>query len=204
VKIPFEIDVNTFSWPGVLYQFMIYSDELDVWDIKVLLFCTGWQGSHLSVLSRFNDTDRKHLIESIEKLMNEGIVIIENDRIDVNQKWLDQFRPSNAVINGSPDISRVTSQSEKHKVSKHGGYVYIISYGDKVKIGRSINPESRLKSLQKMSFDLLDMIYCENETADINESVLHERFSADRLKGEFFNYTPDIKQFITERVGYVK
>ena len=74
-----------------------------------------------------------------------------------------------------------------------------------VKIGKSYNPEVRLKQLQTgcarpLSLALLLPVGLEHlgkcASGDWDEKTLHARFSVDRLNGEWFRLSTTIKDFI--------
>jgi len=62
-----------------------------------------------------------------------------------------------------------------------------------VKIGRSVDPMGRLKTLQTTSSTLLELI----KVIDGNiERFLHKKFSHLKLHGEWFSFTDEIKDFL--------
>lgn len=72
-------------------------------------------------------------------------------------------------------------------------YVYFIQSGSKrgpIKIGKSINPEKRLKELQTGSHKelrLIAKIPCSSDTHAFHlEKMLHMRFKKFRINGEWF------------------
>lgn len=87
---------------------------------------------------------------------------------------------------------------KKEKVIEQKSFVYFISDGEKVKIGKANNVESRLKSLQTShakELSLIKCIKCKNEeSAYKKEKQLHKKFDEFRITGEWF----DILEFIME------
>lgn len=77
-------------------------------------------------------------------------------------------------------------------------YLIVSQDGKSVKIGRSIDPERRAKSLQTghplalKTLLVLDM--------DV-EAQLHKRFARDRQVGEWFRFSSDIRDFLDEWFG---
>ena len=79
-----------------------------------------------------------------------------------------------------------------------------------VKIGKSFNPESRLKQLQTgcarpLSLALLLPVGLESLgkccRGDWDENTLHARFHKDRLNGEWFRSSPEIQAFIQQMIA---
>ncbi|MGP5722781.1 GIY-YIG nuclease family protein [Corynebacterium casei] len=66
---------------------------------------------------------------------------------------------------------------------------------DKVKIGFSDSPESRMKSMQTGSPVPLELLGTIPGGQDV-EMELHERFKSDRSHGEWFRMTSEIERFI--------
>lgn len=76
-------------------------------------------------------------------------------------------------------------------------FAYFIESGvtGLIKIGRSVDPESRLKALQTASPDKLTLLKVIPEQV-VSESELHERFSHLRRQGEWFESSEEIREFI--------
>lgn len=70
-------------------------------------------------------------------------------------------------------------------------FVYFISDGQFVKIGKAKNVKSRLSSIQVSSpreCKILALIPCADEASALKaEQILHSRFSEYRMSGEWFN-----------------
>jgi len=70
-------------------------------------------------------------------------------------------------------------------------YLYAIQASDKVKIGYSANPKSRMRSLQTASTDKLSLVWqCyvgdDDKEAKRQEKKLHRMISHFRIRGEWF------------------
>jgi hypothetical protein len=72
---------------------------------------------------------------------------------------------------------------------------YFISDGQRVKIGKSRNPPSRLAQLQTSHAAQLTLLLSIEED---EEKTLHQRFAAFRLRGEWFTLSPEILAFIDD------
>jgi hypothetical protein len=70
--------------------------------------------------------------------------------------------------------------------------VYLIKGGSRVKIGTSINPIKRLKSMQTGSPVLLTMLGAVPGGCE-REGGLHRRFASKRAHGEWFEDCPEIR-----------
>lgn len=78
--------------------------------------------------------------------------------------------------------------------------VYFISAEEtaRVKIGYSIDPHRRLAQLKTGSPCTLKMAGIIKNTSASLENKLHKKFSADRINGEWFHMSSEIKTFISE------
>lgn len=74
-------------------------------------------------------------------------------------------------------------------------YVYLIASGKAVKIGIADNPKNRLSSLQTANYESLRIycaFQCESRSKAIQlEGLLHKRYAANKLKGEWFSVAPE-------------
>lgn len=75
-------------------------------------------------------------------------------------------------------------------------YVYFIldAKDGKVKIGKSNDPEKRLKTLQTGHYNKLELI---RKTKRYEESAVHKRFAHYKGMNEWFEYSEEIKHFIS-------
>lgn len=78
--------------------------------------------------------------------------------------------------------------------------VYFINHGSMVKIGKSSDPDSRLKTLQtgtslRLHVLAVAEINSEAESYEI-ERQLHEQFAWSRKRGEFFSSSLPLRQLI--------
>lgn len=77
-------------------------------------------------------------------------------------------------------------------------YVYFISAGDAVKIGKAANPKRRLAQLRSGNLHQLEMLGAMKAERN-TESEIHRMFDDSRINGEWFRLTPEIRQFIAEK-----
>jgi hypothetical protein len=77
-------------------------------------------------------------------------------------------------------------------------YVYFVSDGEHIKIGRAVNVLNRLRAMQSGSAKPLTVL-ATLLTGDSIESELHRRFKAAHVKGEWYRPVPELLAFI-ERV----
>lgn len=122
-----------------------------------------------------------------------GDLIDADLRIDM--KSLDRISPVMALLS-RPVTPKKTSTTRKRTSTE--GYVYLIqSPTGAYKIGRTINPDNRLKTFSvKLPFevDYLAIIH----TVDMYqlETDLHKRFAEKRVNGEWFTLSPSDVQYI--------
>jgi hypothetical protein len=76
---------------------------------------------------------------------------------------------------------------------------YFISNGVHVKIGKSTYPKERFKSLQTASFLPLQILAIVD--GDIEQN-LHRRFEKYRVKGEWFELSNELREFIASLTPY--
>jgi Meiotically Up-regulated Gene 113 (MUG113) protein len=76
-------------------------------------------------------------------------------------------------------------------------FVYFARSGNRVKIGISKDPRARLGSLRTGSSTKIRIYYVTPGDIEI-ERELHRQFAADRLNGEWFIYSEQIKSWIEQ------
>lgn len=84
------------------------------------------------------------------------------------------------------------------------GYVYfcIELDRDRVKIGRAMDPEKRVKAMQTGSSETLGLLgVIPSRNPAVMEARLHRRFARQRLTGEWFTLDDEIGEFV-ELYGY--
>lgn len=74
--------------------------------------------------------------------------------------------------------------------------IYFLKAEQKIKIGYSSNPINRISSIQTATPYKLEVMLIINGDRD-KESELHTLFKNFRGPGEWFDYSPEIKDFIT-------
>jgi len=85
-------------------------------------------------------------------------------------------------------------------------FVYIAKIGDKVKIGTTADLKVRLSNIQTNTPEKVELLASIKGGRKL-EKVLHEGFESSRFKGEWFNYTKEIQDYvqqINDRQGVVK
>jgi hypothetical protein len=80
-------------------------------------------------------------------------------------------------------------------------YIYVIQAGEggPVKIGRTVNPAERLKTLQQASAAPLIGVACWRGLA-VEEKQLHTEYTHAHLRGEWFEPEPELLEF-ARRMG---
>lgn len=80
------------------------------------------------------------------------------------------------------------------------GHIYFIQAGEDgpIKIGFSKDPDSRLRTLQTAHTAKLKMLHHQVGTK-ADEGRLHHRFKNIRIKGEWFEASPSLLDFIRKR-----
>jgi len=93
---------------------------------------------------------------------------------------------NHAIVKVSENVNVVANEGDKES-----GYIYIVSYDDMTKIGISIDPKSRINSLQTSNPKSFENFFVSERTEDYKsiEKQLHDFFNDHRLKGEWFDIT---------------
>ena len=76
-------------------------------------------------------------------------------------------------------------------------YLIVCFKNNCCKIGSSLDPSKRLNNLQSANPNKLELVSIIEGDKKL-EFELHEKFSKDRLNGEWFNYTKEIKEYFGE------
>jgi len=98
-------------------------------------------------------------------------------------------------------INRMTRGYVKRKPDPHKGvkhhhyYLYFIQCGDMVKIGKAIDAKQRMKELQTGNPAPLRLLAAFARKGHL-ESEYHRRFKHLHIRGEWFQYTEEIRQCI--------
>lgn len=100
--------------------------------------------------------------------------------------------PSRCVVPFHPKWSEVVMEYLTKIQPGREGWVYLIHAQDTIryKIGRSINPISRIQELQKQSpypLEITQSFWAADAVVD--EAILHERFNEYRVFGEWFEFS---------------
>ena len=80
-------------------------------------------------------------------------------------------------------------------VARQSSFVYFVRSGNLIKIGVARNVRKRLDGLQCGNPELLSLLALQPGDQNL-ERRLHKQFAADRVRGEWFNFSPAIKSYI--------
>jgi hypothetical protein len=90
---------------------------------------------------------------------------------------------------------QASRQREKNiaaaKARHNKGFVYFARRGDKLKIGTSVNVPKRISGLEFAAGGAFDDVVV-TKGGRSREQLYHRRYAQHRLKGEWFNASPDI------------
>lgn len=95
-----------------------------------------------------------------------------------------------------------------HVLPSNHGFVYLMRMGktDIYKIGMSSSPERRLKEIKRTPVVMPDEItlswYWRTPHMNLSEAMLHERFSAARLNGEWFRLSSENLSWLVSTSGH--
>jgi len=106
----------------------------------------------------------------------------------------------NEAISNYVDV-QIVAEEKRYDES----LVYFIKAGRRIKIGRSLNPEARLKSIRGGNSQMprnLDpssaKLLATEPGGPARERELHQHFAHLRVAGEWFNNGPELKIYISE------
>lgn len=120
--------------------------------------------------------------------------------------WLKQRE----IVSYLSTIKDVSMLQIKDYLENRSIRVYFIKCGDYVKIGRSSNPERRLKSLQVKGNSTIKPDDIDLATAEILghvpggstvETALHRHLKEHNVKGEWFSFSPEVQSIIDIALG---
>lgn len=94
-------------------------------------------------------------------------------------------------------VSSLTYKAPSEVSKPNNGFVYFIKAGDLVKIGHSVNIKKRLETLQVASPVTLTLIGTMEGNYHL-EQKLHLQFARYRVRGEWFELSEPIKEYIKE------
>ena len=91
-------------------------------------------------------------------------------------------------------------KAKKLKRTKVEGHVYFIYNpgDDTVKIGHSVSPEKRLRTLQTGSAHELELLGTVRGSEGLEEE-LQDKFAEHHFRGEHFRMSDEIKEFVTKQ-----
>lgn len=104
----------------------------------------------------------------------------------------------NESASGAANGTQLThGRSRRVREYEASSFTYFVRDGDAIKIGTSVHPEKRIKSLQTgISRPLETLAIVSMDIAD--EIETHEKFAHIRISGEWFRSEPELLQFIAE------
>ena len=81
------------------------------------------------------------------------------------------------------------------EVKAKNSYVYFAKIGDKVKIGTTGNVKARVQCISTNTPEKVEILLVIDGDRKL-EKILHSGFCKSKHKGEWFNYTDEIKDYI--------
>jgi hypothetical protein len=83
-------------------------------------------------------------------------------------------------------------ERDRGQLPIENGYIYFLEAGPYIKIGKSINPDQRLKQISpKMPFDCEFKEIFPSMFMSLAEKLLHQKFKKYRVNGEWFDFGDD-------------
>lgn len=127
-------------------------------------------------------------LEMIQSSINNSLKYFDENRIkdDIELERLEQIERdkfTHLMMFGS----RTNKKKEEKPKKKDYLYLIINEESNHLKIGRSVNPKSRLKQLQVASHDKLQLLFMIPDVGE-TEKDMHEVFNHLRVNSEWFKY----------------
>lgn len=145
------------------------------------------------------------------KLSSEDVAAMENDLVMFGTCFVKVTRPGDIGVRLDPAKVKVLEPAKPKRKDrpepspeKSQTYVYFVSDGSSIKIGISVDPESRVASLQTSHPSRLVLLGTQKGDHQL-ERHLHARFCAYRQLGEWFQDTPAIREHIAnfaDQIGH--
>lgn len=120
------------------------------------------------------------------------------------ERRLSEIKSNPSLVSSAPVVKpdgRKAKEPVQFQSSGKMGFVYFITQGNRVKIGFTTNLEGRLSGLQTGSHETLTMQASLLSFYEA-ERMIHRRFKADRIRGEWFNLTDEIEEFWDDLLDY--
>jgi hypothetical protein len=111
------------------------------------------------------------------------------------RKWYADGPPPRVA----PELRRPKKAKSEYTGKK--GYIYFAKSGDLVKIGFASNPHRRVQELGTGNHNEI-FLYDSFPSYQAAEKLLHRRFKADRVRGEWFRFSNDIEEFLEDLFDY--
>ena len=127
-----------------------------------------------------------------------------NDSVDERLRALKKKNDDLLIRVAMLDARELTREEARYltgRTNQNTGVDYVYLMKDKVnnlyKIGKSKNPKRREKTLQSEK-PSISMVFSVEFREDFNEKVLHGRYAAQRVRGEWFDLSPAQVRYITK------
>lgn len=149
----------------------------------------------LTYVVRKNDND---VDAGVVKVMSQ-IALMERQGVEITKPLVDYLIDRERLeTNDLRNMMEAISDRSVHQPPrKRSSKVYILQWGDRIKIGTAVHVESRVRSLS-LNPDCVRLVL---QGGHALERQLHKRFEEHRIAGsEWFNDNPDIQQFIAEHL----
>lgn len=103
------------------------------------------------------------------------------------QRWNQRVQPL------TPKELKPPKAVPKH-IDRHC-FVYFIECGGRIKIGRTTDVTRRVREMSTFTHDPVNLLAAVPAHASL-EPLIHDRFAAARVKGEWYDLTPPLENFI--------
>lgn len=152
----------------------------------------GWCDMSMRDISELVGLGASSVCDILSKCVKLGIIRVIGNKRKTTEPWNLHYSISDKAP-APPYISDGDEKIESGPMS----YIYMMvnNRNGLIKIGKSIKPEARERTLQSEEPDV-SMIFVSPLCLSSIERDLHKKFSEKRVRGEWFNLTSDDVMFI--------
>ena len=181
-----DVTTNSSGYTHVELRFDSFREDVD--SISIYFDGRNWRYCH-----------RRPLVVSFPRIVRQPLVVlpigldgvVSAARAKATFEAMEKVKKDRILRKYCSKRTRRTAQQHRPE------FIYFAEEvgSDTVKIGISVNPESRLSTLQTSNPKTLRLIHAFEGTGE-DEAELHERFAKDRIRGEWFTLSEQIKEYL--------
>lgn len=182
-KIQNIVDTDFAKSRNIFVNLLV--EGLDVNDSKIIF-------NTLELLSISSSLIRKGKYQEAEKLRSKARAIYRN--LELHEKIYEVFLNFDYALDAELYYNKYSIKQEKDYTKAVVYFIYN-SFTNRVKIGTSIDEYERVSTLENQSGVKLELLKT-IKGSYTKENEIHKKFKHLRIKGEWFEYTDELKKYI--------